>query len=384
MAQTLFLAAVLAAPPAELISRVWLTPRSADVMSVGWTSPSPGPSVVEHGPDAQLGRAARVDGDRTLHHVRIPCDGRRVYYRVRSGDAASEVRSFRPLADVGGDLRLAVVANWHMTAARKDPPDLSALRADDPHLLLTAGDNVGSFWGDCGRTTAGCLKPYAALFDAYPGLFANTPFLPVSGNHDREVRGRGKTRPPASDPVYDVEAATFRRVFDGPGRGLFWRLDLPGHGLRVVAADLHHTSDVGTGWQSGLPFGEDSPQLAAFERWTTDAPPRTLALFNEQASTVRRLAGGRWGDALARVPLAVTGFGHFAERSQVGPTAFVNTSLAGRGDRYPDPRSRWLASEDTYLLVTVPASGPMRADIKSLDGRVLHTFAVPGDASPSD
>lgn len=367
------LVAVVAADPS--VTRVWLTPRSADVVSVSWTTPEAGPSEVDFGPTEELGRTLSVRGDRTRHRVGIPVEGPRTFYRVRSGAEVSAVRSFGTLRQ-DGPLRLAVVANWHMTVGRQDPPDLSALIADRPHLLLTAGDNIGSFWGDCGPTDRGCFLPYDALFDAYPDLFATTLVLPASGNHDREVRGRGKTRPPAEDARYDSSAETFLRVFDTPGGNVFWRLDVPTHRVRVMAADLHHVSDFGTGWQSGRPFDADSPQLTAFERWTDRAPENAIALFNEKASTVRGLARKRWGDVLSRVPLAVTGFGHFAEHAESGGTAYVNTSLSGRGDRYPDPTSRWMASADNYLLLTVPSAGPMRVAVKSVSGETLREFSV--------
>lgn len=67
----------------------------------------------------------------------------------------------------------------------------------------------------CGIGKKDCTKPYEALIDAYPDLFRSIPFMPVLGNHDREIRPRGM-KPPA-EAVYDIEATAFCKFFDLPG-----------------------------------------------------------------------------------------------------------------------------------------------------------------------
>jgi hypothetical protein len=51
---------------------------------------------------------------------------------------------------------------------------------------------------------------------------------------------------------------------------------------------------------------------------------------------------------------------------------YFNTSVSGRGDRYPDPCSTFLASEDNYILLTFHREPrEMIVDLKALDGTIL-------------
>lgn len=350
------------------IERIWLThgESSPDSIVVNWTSARPGDSVVEFGPTSALGKVVRVDESATLHHVQIPLAGEaaRWHYRVRSGDQVSEPASFKAYPQ--DELRVAVVADW------QGKPDLSALVKDDPHLLLTAGDNVANLHGACGIGVADCTKPYEALIDRYPELFRSTPFLPALGNHDREIRPRG-SEPPA-EPVYDVEATAFRRFFALPGDEWKWRFDLPAFGLRFVALDLNHISDFGTTWQTCHDFRERSEQLLWYRRLmeAESPPPFVVTLYNERNASVRSQAGGAWGEAIRRGTIAVTGFGYFAERAEVDGFACYNTSLSGKGAKYPDPQSKFFASEDGYLLLTAKKEPPaLTVEIKSLAGETL-------------
>lgn len=359
------------------IERVWLTHRSPDPsrLVVNWTSATPGDSVVRFGTGAGDESEVRIDGERTLHHVEIPLAERDVTYRygVATGPHRSSDAAFK--AYPKDELRVAVVADW------QGRPDLSAIREDDPHLLLTAGDNVASIHGRCGAGNAGCVTPYADLVDAYPDLFRSVPFLPALGNHDREVRPRG-TEPPA-EPVYDVDATAFRRFFELPGDEWRWRFDVPEFGVRFAAVDLSHVSDFGTTWQSCHAFDRGSEQFRWYREQMNDPrrPPFVVTLYNERNATVRGLAGGAWGEEIRRGTLAVSGFGHFAERAEADGVAYYNTSLNGKGDRYPDPRSEFLAGEDSYLLLTFRnGADRMTAELKSLGGGVLDRREWPARA----
>lgn len=349
------------------IERIWLTHKGNDPgkMVVNWTSTKPGDSVVRFGATKEYGHEARIEGNRTLHHVEVPVpeDSAVCHYSVSTGDQTSPDAVFK--THPSDQLRVAVVANW------QGKPDLSAILKDDIHLLLTAGDNIQSIHGKCGVGEKECIRSYADLIDAYPALFRSVPFLPALGNHDKEIRPRGK-KPPA-EPVYDIEATAFRRFFELPGEEWKWHFDVPQFGLRFVALDLNHVSDFGTTWQSCHPFQKGSKQY----RWYQDVmaesrQPFVVTLYNEKNSTVRQLGGGSWGEMIRKGTLAITGFGYFAERAEVGGFSLYNTSLSGRGDRYPDPQSKFLKGEDNYVLLTVHPQPPkMTVEIKSLDGIVL-------------
>lgn len=349
------------------IERVWLThgKNSPDSIVVNWTTARPGDSVVEFGPTSDLGQEVRVEGLATLHHVEIPLEGAATsrHYRVRSGDQISEPAAFK--AYPADELRVAIVADW------QGKPDLSALLKDDVHLLLTAGDNVPDLHSMCGAGVVDCTKPYEALIDRYPELFRSTPFMPVLGNHDREIRPRG-SEPPA-DPVYDVEATAFRSFFALPDDEWKWRFDLPAFGLRFVALDLNHISDFGTTWQTCHDFREGSEQLAWYQELMEEDPPEfTVTLYNERNASVRSQAEGAWGEAIHRGTIAVTGFGYFAERADFDGFAYYNTSLSGKGAKYPDPQSKFFASEDSYLLLTAKKEPhTLTVEIKSLAGETL-------------
>jgi hypothetical protein len=64
----------------------------------------------------------------------------------------------------------------------------------------------------------------------------------------------------------------------------------------------------------------------------------------------------------------------FCRTSHGWGVAYYNTSLTGTGDKYPDPKSAFLASADNYILMTfVKKEEELIVDIKGLDGSVLDT-----------
>jgi hypothetical protein len=347
------------------IERIWLTHKTNDPSKivVNWMTDEPGDSVVRFGLTADYEETVRIDENTTLHHVEIPLKHRDTtyHYSVSTGDHRSADATFKAYpTDV---LRVAVVADW------QGKPDLSAIVKDDVHLLLTAGDNIASIWQKCGEGRKDCVKPYAELIDAYPNLFRSTPFMPVLGNHDREMRPRGD-KPPA-EPVYDVEATAFRRFFELPGDEWKWHFDLPEFDLRFVALDFNHISDFGTTWQTCHAFDEDSVQFRWYKKLMEQPPGFVVTLYNERNASIRNQAGKQWHDLFRRGTCCITGFGYFAERAEVDDFPYYNTSLNGRGNQYPDPNSKFLAGEDSYILLTVKRDGKMTVEIKSLKNTVL-------------
>lgn len=224
------------------ITTIWLTHRSNDPgkIVVNWTTEQPGDSVVRYGLSEQYDHEVVIDGNRSLHHVEIPLAKRDAlhHYSVKTGDQTSTDATFKSCPSEV--LRVAVVADW------QGKPDLSAIKADDVHLLLTAGDNISSIHELCGPGDKACIRPYAEPIDHYPELFRSTPFMPVLGNHDKEIRPRGPN--PPDEPVYDIVATAFRQFFELPDDEWKWHFDIPEFGLRFVALDLNHISDFGTTW----------------------------------------------------------------------------------------------------------------------------------------
>ncbi len=359
------------------IERLWLGHARPDPsrITICWETSTAADSTVEFGASPALGQSAHQDGPVTLHHLEIPTprlDGP-WHYRVRSGDDTSgvitvrgwETNVFRAVivADLG-----SAVTNW-----------AAAVLRERPHLLLTAGDNVPQLHRNGARAALDDVTAYRHLIDRAPELFRTTPFMPALGNHDRELRPRGAKRPP--EPVYDIEATAFRKFFALPGDRWKWAFDVPAFGVRFIALDLEHTSDYGTTWQTGHDFGSNSVQRAWFrETMAASRQPFVITIHNERHATVRGLARGAWWPVLRQGSAVVSGFGYFAERAMVDGIPCLNTSVSGRGARYPDPRSVFIASADNYALLTCALRQPARLELKNLAGAVLDAVELPSRA----
>lgn len=368
---------------AATIERIWLTFQREEPthVTVNWETAQPAPSAVIIGtnietpitPPLPLGK---LDVDAvyhfseelvTLHHLEVPIPKKDVTYdyQVISGEETSVVHHFKAMPSK--ELRIAVVGDWGFSQ-----PDLAALIKDDVHVLMTAGDNVGSLHQKGREGT----KAFSALIDSQPELFRGTPFMPVLGNHDREMRPRGPKPPP--EPVYDVEAAAYREFFALPGNEWNYVLAFPDFSARFIALDLEHISDMGTTWQTGHPFAMDSPQLAWYrQQMEPPRPGHTITIQNERNATMRSQLQGEWGRLFQQGTAVITGFGYFAERAVVDGFPYYNTALKGDGARYPDPKSAFFASEHSYILLTFKPNSPMQVEIKSLTGKVLDQQNFP-------
>jgi len=135
-----------------------------------------------------------------------------------------------------------------------------------------------------------------------------------------------------------------------------WRFDVPGFDVRFLALDLSHTQDQGTTWQTNHPFTEGSEQFAWYAR--ESARRDRGIVITLQTNAARRCAGmkkvhgagcssrqrGHHGLRLLRRARGVDGFPYF------------NTAL-GAGAKYPDPQSKFFASEPGYVLLRIPRGG---------------------------
>ena len=349
------------------VERVWLSHRTNDPskLVVNWMTKEPGESVVRYGRTSSYGHDVRMANNSTIHHVEIPIkelDG--VYhYSVSTGSQSSKDATFKAYpTDV---LRVAVAADW------QGLPNLSAIIKDDVHLLLTAGDNISNTHQLCGAGNKECVKPYAQLIDRYPDLFRSTPFMPVLGNHDKEMRPRG--RKPPEEPVYDIAATAFRRFFELPDDEWKWQFDIPNFDIRFVALDLNHTSDFGTTWQACHSFKKGSEQFGWYRKLMSDQSRKfVVTLYNERNGSMRAQEQGAWHDMFRKGTIAITGFGYYAERAVVDGFTYYNTSLSGKGNQYPDSKSKFLKGADSYILLTLTKNpAKMKVEIKGLDGAVL-------------
>jgi hypothetical protein len=363
-----FVASTVCAAPIE---RIWLTHATSDPSKIviNWETDAPSDSVVEFGTSEALGQRVASEAKVTLHHVEIPLEQRDViyHYRVRSGDDVSMVSTFKGYPTK--DLRIAIVGDWGYAPGK----DASAIVQDDVHRLLTVGDNVASLHEKGKEGT----KAFSALIDANRDLFRHTPLMPILGNHDREITGRGPK--PPTQAVYDVEAAAYREFFALPGDEWKWHFDLPGFDLRFIALDLNHIQDFGTTWQTCHAWQPDSPQFQWFAKtMAASTSGFVLTLMNEKQTQMQGLTKGAWHEHFRQGSALITGFGYFADRAELsGSLPYFNTCLKGDGDLYKDPQSKFHAREDNYLLLTLTVGAPtMKLQFKNLRGEVLDTTEI--------
>lgn len=363
---------LLVATASAEVKRVWLTHQSPDPSKivVSWQTSEPGPSLVEFGTSPALGQSASVEGSRTLHHVEIPLAEKDVvyHYRVKTGSQESAVAAFKGYPTK--ELRIAVVANLRADAKI----DLSALKKDDVHLLLSSGDTAMQYQF-CEENQPECVESHGTLVDTQAELFRTTPFLPTLGNLDRKIR-------PKSDgtekPAYEIPATAYRSFFALPGEEWIWSFSIPDFDLQLVSVDMNHTGDFGTPDQSCHPFGADSEQLAWY-RGVMEATKagQVITLFGETGSRVRSHAGGEWKRLIAKGTMAISGEAYHAERTVVDGLPYYNTSVRGNGGFGIDPDHAFRDPAGGYLLITVDkTTGAMKVAVKNLEGAVLDEQTI--------
>lgn len=358
---------VFAAP----IERIWLTHATNDPgkIVINWETDQPIDSVVEYGLSEALGQTVVSEKKVTLHHVEIPLEKSDVvyHYRVRSGDDASAIATFKGYPTK--QLRIAIVGDWGYAPGK----DMSTLIKEDLHLLITAGDNVPSLHEKDRIGT----KAFSALIDSQRALFQSTPFMPILGNHDREVISRGPK--PPEHAVYDISAAAYREFFALPGDEWKWHFDIPEFDVSFLALDLQHIQDFGTTWQTGHPWQADSEQFQWYAKTMAETKQGfVFTLINEKQGQLAGLTKGAWHEHFRKGSALVSGFGYFADYAELtGGLPYFNTCLKGDGSNYKDPQSKFFAQEDNYLLLTFEAGSPtVKVQFKNLRGEVLFTKEI--------
>ena len=184
---------------------------------------------------------------------------------------------------------------------------------------------------------------------------------------------RPRTDTPPKKPVYDIGASAFRRFFELPGDEWKWNFDVPDFSIRFTALDLHHISDFGSTWQSSHAFGRDSRQFRWYEEQMRENTQKfAVTLHNERNGSMRSQVRGAWHSMFTKGTIAITGFGHYAERAEVDGFSYYNTSLSGKGTQYKDSMSKFLKGVDSYILLRVTKKpARMVVEIKDLKGAIL-------------
>jgi hypothetical protein len=357
------------------IDCIWLSYKSGspDKITISWEAQGGGESFIAYGLDADCKERANATSSGTIHRAEIPVTarGNKIFYRVVAGAASSSVKSV--LTIPRDTLRVAFIADW------QDRKNVDAIVKDQPHLLVAAGDLVDCLHKHSGVGVKDNPAAFAKLIRTYPKLFSSVPFMPALGNHDREIRPRAGKEPPP-EAVYDIDATTWRAFFELPGEEWMWHFDIAPFDLRLVALDLQHISDIGTTYQSCHEFKKGSPQFEAYSALMNGAKPAlTVTIINERNGSMRAQEKSEWHRLFTKGTAVISGFGYFAERADVDGFSYYNTALSGKGAKYPDPKSAFFASEDSYVLMTVKAGEKkIRVELKKLDdGSVLHAMDEP-------
>lgn len=353
------------------VEAVWLTHRSAtpEKTVVSWKSVRPGPSRVAYGADAACGQTASVAGERSVHHVEIdtPQRGATVFYRVETGDQKSEPHSFQTCPEDG--VRVAIVGDWGYAGR----PDLTALKADKPHMLMTVGDNVSDIINRKQPGDVANIRPYIGLLASEAAFFASTPFMPILGNHDKQVGPRVNKRPGSSKETYDIDATAYRSVFALPEPGWRWAFTIPQADVTFLALDMHHLADMGTTFQTSHDHRRGSEQFAWYDEQTRNLKTGFAVTLMNAESRCRGHDKGAWHEMISRGTIYITGYGYYAERAvERNGFPYYNTCVAKPGTLYRDPLAIVCERVSSYMLLTFDkAKGQMTADLKRLDGSLI-------------
>lgn len=117
--------------------------------------------------------------------------------------------------------------------------------------------------------------------------------------------------------------------------------------------------------------------------WTTEEPGSSVVRYGttEQYDREVRIEGSTTLHHVEiPIPRRNTTYHYSVSTAEVDGFTCYNTSLSGKGDRYPDPDSKFLQSEDSYILLTFTKKPPqMTVEIKGLDGTVLDRKQFDGD-----
>lgn len=361
------------------VERIWLSfpDEAAERIAIQWETSERTLSRLRIAPQDMEWVLVEDAELKVRHSIEVPIPKRDVEYQYQIWDGKEwmAAESFKALPTK--HLSLALIANLGYAKERS----LDQILKDDPHVLLSGGDNVPSLH-EKGRIAQ---DAYRAVIDENPKLFRRIPFMPILGNHDHEIKPRGQIKYP-KEAVYDIDAQSFRDFFVLPGKEWIWELNFKEFNLRLLGLALHHLSDHGTTWQSASAWDENSEQFRWYQdRLATDAPAFTLTLINENIRFADSSKNAHWKSAFLKSQAVISGFGYFGERALIGSSLpYYNTSLKADGDLYQHPKSEFVTRINHYLYLSVEREAPsVKVEFRALkDGQVLEASWIPQASNP--
>ena len=346
------------------ITRIWLSFKTSTPthLVISWQSPEPGNSGVV----LKIGKKeifSAVQNDNvTIHHIEVPLPETDVEYKykVSTNGKSSEWYTFQGMP-TKTPLKVAVFADWGFAG----DADISNVLKENPAIIITGGDNVPSLFEYGKEGNKHCVESYLRLVDAHPGLFNHIPFMPVLGNHDKQLHPRGP-KPPENYMVYDTLSTAFRSFFELPGDEWKWSFEVPDYNIQFIGVDLNHIGDIGTTWQTCRTYHKNS-DLFRWYKYVIESGKSIykITINNSDNPHIRKVENGIWRDAMENNTAVITGSGYYAEVAQPNNTFYFNTSLIA-GNVYADPNAILTTCERSYVLLSCFA-GSLKISLKNLD-----------------
>lgn len=351
------------------ITTIWLTfqRNKPSKIVINWKSENKGNSIVQFYIGNGKWREIKKDNNVLLHHVEIPFKKKDVmyYYRVITNNGASDTLAFKGFPSKNKDFRVAVIGN--IGPGKPVFPNLTYLKKDNPHLLVTVGDNIHNLYDFCGAGNKTCVKPYVKLIKGYPKLFQSTPFLPTLGNHDHQIRKETKNPVKA---VYDTSATAYRRFFNLPGDEWKWFLNIHNLNVTFISLDTGHINDYGTKLEATHNFHIGSPELKWYHRVVDKNLGKfIITLHNASNRRLRREDNGVWGSLFNKGRgIVISGNGYYYGIQKLHGVTYLNTSL--NAGRVYSPDYNIVGSIRNYILLTFTGKKLM-IQFKKLNGTII-------------
>lgn len=347
------------------IKHIWIThsKTNSDSVVISWYTKEKGNSVVEYWSTLTNLKTVSDDTPTNLHHIEIPLAEKdsTYYYILKTGSYKTPMYAFKGYPSKRNPLRIAFVGNLGYTDFKKYNPLENICEYSDPHLIVSCGDNIPSL--HLGRNNSAPvplddITAFLELIEKAPEVFRSTIFMPILGNHDKEFRGRFKKRPNLPQCVYDVDATAYCKFFELPEKEWHWFLDIPQVNLRLVALDLCHLRDVGTGHQACHMFHSESEQFKWYKKIMEESKNKYLiSLYNSSNNNTRNVFSGIWRPLFEKGSACIAGFGYFMEYAKMKDNAFtyINTSLASGDPWFDRANSLYSKQISGYVLLTFSA-----------------------------
>lgn len=365
------------------IDLVWLTHSQLEPnkLVVSWFSELAGDSVVKFGTDKNNLQTVSKSENVNLHHVEIPlekkdCD---YFYSVSSGSQSTPIYSFKGYPSKGRELRIALVGNMGGNSSRLK----EVVQATDPHLIMTCGDNIPALFDAKNPYKDASIYMYKKMVANAPEVFRSRIFMPILGNHDKQTKPRGKTRPQKDNPVYDISAKSYCEFFSLPSPEWHWQMRFSDFDLRLIALDTNHISDISTGWQSCHEVGADSEQFQWFDKVLSNSSEKyIIAFYNESNGSMRGTNKGIWTKLFDKCSLCVSGYGHYLELAKTPSGMFYANNSFVAGAHYKD-KSNAIFSEPKggFILLKFPPSG--QPTITFFENKKAQLFTHPIISRPA-